>query len=196
MTAAAITPSTTPSLTPTVTPTPLPPALIALETTFVKSGPDNVYETVALMTAGTEIELLGRLEDGTWILVGVTDGKEGWLPANGINYPPGFDDLPVVEPPIPPTPPPLITVTVNNTNGDYPAQMSATDETGKTISVTVPKGEIRSFTIPTGTYTLVFVLAPRSDYAKERPCIIKLTVNTNIVWNARGAVTDACSTFP
>jgi hypothetical protein len=145
---------------------------------------------LALVTEGTAVELLGQLEDSSWVLVSLGE-HEGWLQAEEVSYILGFDDLPIVEPPPAPTSPPIITITINNI-GETPARMIVSNDTGQVKNVLVQRGQSASFTLTAGTYTF-FVQVGGSTAVG---CTKTLTVNTNLVWNAQGLANQVCYTFP
>jgi hypothetical protein len=46
---------------------------------YVRAGPGLVFDTVAYLSAGTSLTVLGRDLDGFWLLVRLDSGKEGWV---------------------------------------------------------------------------------------------------------------------
>ncbi len=79
----------------------------------VRSGPGTLYDLVGRLVAGQEAAVLGRSEQGEWLLIQYYGGPEnqGWIYAATINLSPG--EVPIVE--IPPTLTPLVTNTINPT---------------------------------------------------------------------------------
>lgn len=94
----------TATLEPTIAPTATPPATATLEPTpdvttaptgepspteplvlplafdsYVRAGPGRDFATVAYLSAGTLVTILGRDLDGFWLWVRLADGREGWV---------------------------------------------------------------------------------------------------------------------
>jgi hypothetical protein len=79
----------------------------------VRSGPGTNYEKVGVMLLGQKAVAKGRSPGGDWILIdypGVTNGQ-AWVYAPLVNITPG--ELKIIE--LPPTPTPLVTVTIDPT---------------------------------------------------------------------------------
>jgi uncharacterized protein YgiM (DUF1202 family) len=76
-------PSATPR-PPTVTPTELPAltgVVDAQQTINVRAGPGTNNPVVTTLEPGTEVRVLGRNSDGSWINIQLDDGTEGWVSA-------------------------------------------------------------------------------------------------------------------
>lgn len=103
---------------PTVTSTPSGPIVtvrldIDQPQIFVRAGPGTTYDKVGILLLGQKAIAKGRSAGGNWIMIeypGVAGGL-GWVNSPLVNVTPG--ELPVVEPP--PTPTPLVTVTIDPT---------------------------------------------------------------------------------
>jgi len=75
---------------------------------YIRSGPGRDFATVAYLSAGTLVTIIGRDLDGFWLLVRLADGREGWValtqfPADTVN----IKAIPVA----PEIPTPYVTVT-------------------------------------------------------------------------------------
>jgi uncharacterized protein YgiM (DUF1202 family) len=69
---------------PTVTPTELPVltgVVDAQQTINVRQGPSTNNPVVTTLEPGTEVRVLGRNSDGSWINIQLDDGTEGWVSA-------------------------------------------------------------------------------------------------------------------
>lgn len=79
------TPSPTATATPTATQTPVPTRIIArviaADRINVRSGPSTDTAPLAALNPGTELDVIGRNGDGSWIQVLLEDGREGWVSA-------------------------------------------------------------------------------------------------------------------
>jgi uncharacterized protein YraI len=76
-------PSNTPR-PPTATPTELPVltgVVDAQQTINVRGGPGTENAVVTTLEPGTEVRVLGRNSDGSWINIQLDDGTEGWVSA-------------------------------------------------------------------------------------------------------------------
>lgn len=76
-------PSATPRL-PTVTPTQLPiitGVVDAQQRINVRQGPGTDNPVITTLEPGTEVRVLGRNSDGSWIRIQLEDGTEGWVSA-------------------------------------------------------------------------------------------------------------------
>jgi uncharacterized protein YgiM (DUF1202 family) len=76
----------------------------------VRTGPAVVYEVVGIIKQGETVALLGRNDNGSWVLVRVSDGLEGWVNASYLQT-----NTPVVSLPVSSSPPPTSFVGVVNT---------------------------------------------------------------------------------
>jgi SH3-like domain-containing protein len=77
------TPTTRPSATPTATETIVPVIAVvqASQAINVRSGPGQNFERVITVEPNTEVAVIGRNADGSWINVRLNDGTEGWIAA-------------------------------------------------------------------------------------------------------------------
>ncbi|MGQ9626998.1 MAG: SH3 domain-containing protein [Anaerolineae bacterium] len=47
----------------------------------VRAGPDTNYNVIGKLVAGQKVRLSGRNLEGTWLLVYLPDGRQGWISA-------------------------------------------------------------------------------------------------------------------
>ncbi|MFO7682874.1 MAG: SH3 domain-containing protein [Chloroflexota bacterium] len=89
-------PTITPSATLAPTYTPLPPPETAVPPIFakvaalrlnVRSGPGLAYDLLATIEEGTQIELTGRLRDGSWWQICCVNGETVWVYGEGLEIP-------------------------------------------------------------------------------------------------------------
>lgn len=80
----------TPASTPTATSTPQPPTavppsvLVIVERLNVRTGPDTAYPVLALVTAGSHYDIIGRFTADSWWQVCCFDGVPGWVIATAV----------------------------------------------------------------------------------------------------------------
>ena len=71
----------------------------------VRSGPGVSYGSVAVVYQGTQVTLIGRNADGSWVKVRTPSGTEGWVNATLIQATVPISNLPVVDGATTPAPP-------------------------------------------------------------------------------------------
>ena len=72
----------------------------------MRAGPDTVYPVLTQIATGTELTLVGRNNDGTWLVIRTPDNREGWVLATLIETSTDILSLPITKAPPPPTLPP------------------------------------------------------------------------------------------
>ncbi len=98
-------PTNTPTVTatdlPTLTPTPATPIALMRRQLAVRQGPGSQYPTMAALSAGDEVNILGISEDGAWFQILLPDGSLGWLPTTSplIDTAGNIFDLPLAQAP-------------------------------------------------------------------------------------------------
>jgi hypothetical protein len=100
---ATFTPTPKPTATATITLTPTPAAeqfqaVTFAETVTCRMGPKKNYFAVMTYQAGDTAELNGRSEDGTWVMVSVSEKNKDpycWVPLASIEYPGDMGSLQV-----------------------------------------------------------------------------------------------------
>lgn len=118
------TPTPSPSLTPkpsatltrtpeyTRTPTPLPVAVVKVTGAKVRTGPGVEYPLVTTFAQGTELKVVGRNADGTWLVILLPGQTQtGWVILSTVDTSVDIMSLPVVESTPAPTQEPLPTPT-------------------------------------------------------------------------------------
>jgi len=126
-------PTETPSPSPTVTPTYAPPMLRVEQNTNCRSGPGEAYNIIVVLTAGQNIEPVGRSMEGQYWVVkrpGTEQTCWAWgefLTASGsVHTLPEFTPPPTATP-VPPTAPRGLTYTFSCTFTDVTVNLSWTD---------------------------------------------------------------------
>lgn len=96
-------PTATQAPTNTPTSTPAAPAATARQAVNLRTGPDQDFDVVRLLTAGESMRLQGRTQQGDWLQVTTDDGATGWVFAQYLDKnTEGVEVLPVVTvPPLP-----------------------------------------------------------------------------------------------
>jgi hypothetical protein len=87
---------------------------------FVRSGPSTVYGRLTSYKNGTELTVIGRNQDGTWLVVTLPDNHNGWIKTSLINTNLDIMTLPVIQAPSTPTPSPTPVPEQRQTNYPYP----------------------------------------------------------------------------
>jgi len=91
-----------PTFTPVSTDTPLPPVVLRINAN-VRTGPGTLYPIKTVLTAGTQVEILGRNHAGDWLVIKLIENERGWIAVSAVQA--GFDveGLPEISAPPPPT---------------------------------------------------------------------------------------------
>jgi hypothetical protein len=98
-------PPTFTPLPPTETAVPLVPAVVNVPFLNVRSGPGTDYEQIATIAEGDQIELIGRVSDGSWWLFCCVNGDEpGWVIGEAVDLPEEAESLVPRVTRIPPLP--------------------------------------------------------------------------------------------
>ena len=112
------TPTSTPTRTPTSTPTPTPMptyvAKITAELVNLRSGPGDEYDVLEIIPAGEQVELVGKTQNGAWIMARVADGEKGWIYRDLLQPEAGAQMMVLTPPPTPTPSPPKISVELAN----------------------------------------------------------------------------------
>jgi len=74
----------------------------------MRTGPDTLYPVLTQIAKGTELTLVGRNNDGTWLIIRTPDNQEGWVLTTLIETSIDISSLPITKAPPPPTLPPSI----------------------------------------------------------------------------------------
>ena len=102
-TSTPVPPTATMTPSPTLTPTPVP-MLSVNAAVDCYAGPSEQYDKVASLEAGTEIQVVGQSEDGTFWIVATESGIECWLAKESATVTVGeVSVLPQIIPPATPT---------------------------------------------------------------------------------------------
>jgi len=112
-----------PTPTDTATPTPAPIiAVISAEHGNIVSGPAYNYAFLANFNTGFLLQVIGRSEDGAWLVVRLSEDTTGWIPVEQVSLEYDIGALPVfADPPVPlptNTPPPFPFVNVSPAFGN------------------------------------------------------------------------------
>jgi uncharacterized protein YraI len=89
-------------------------ARVSAELVNVRSLPSADSEVLVIIAQDEEVELVGQINQGEWILVRLPDGREGWVFGEYLAPEPGAIIDPVTPPPTPTPSPPRITVELAN----------------------------------------------------------------------------------
>ncbi len=92
----------TPTFTPVSTDIPRPPAILGINAN-VRTGPGTLYPIMTVLTAGTQVQILGRNHAGDWLALALPGNEQGWIAANALQGGIDIDGLPEISAPPPPT---------------------------------------------------------------------------------------------
>ena len=113
--------SVTNTLTPTITDAPSStsttactsaPGEVTTEFVWLRTGPGVNYRALAIYDKGVTVTILGKSQDGIWLVVSFPDGKQGWVSTSSIQTNASACNLPVAT--TPPTQTALPTPDLNN----------------------------------------------------------------------------------
>ncbi|MBE2219995.1 MAG: SH3 domain-containing protein [Anaerolineae bacterium] len=99
-------PATFTPLPPTETAVPLVEAVVNVPFLNVRSGPGIAYELIATIAEGDQIELTGRVSDGSWWQFCCVNGEPGWVIGEAVDMPENAEALVPRANRIPPLPTP------------------------------------------------------------------------------------------
>lgn len=88
---------TSPSQPEPVQPIAGPVAIVNTGALNVRSGPGPTYSSVAVVTSGQQLLLIGRNASATWVKVQLPNGVQGWVNVYYVQTSVRVADLPVVE---------------------------------------------------------------------------------------------------
>ena len=131
----------TPTESPSLTPTPEPLIAVILENhTNIFDGPGGNYNFLATYSEGLKIQVIGRSEDGSWLVVLLPGELEGWLALEKVQFERPVENLLAYEAgPVPlptQTPPPLPFVSVKIGCPQATSYYCATDNNHTWVIVT------------------------------------------------------------
>jgi len=101
--------SPSPTISPTISPSMI--ATIKYDRSNLRFGPSTDFPVVARLGKGTELPLLGQSQDGTWLVVTLPDGNQGWIAMELLNLQIDTSSLQIIETPPQPT---LFKLTIRN----------------------------------------------------------------------------------
>ncbi|MFP3855155.1 MAG: SH3 domain-containing protein [Anaerolineales bacterium] len=101
--------------TPEPTGTSSSPMVTADYNANVRSGPDEVFESIDYLLQGDQAQAVGRFineENGTWWFIErVGEGRDGWIWGGAVTFSGNENSVPILESPPTPTPGPSPTPT-------------------------------------------------------------------------------------
>jgi hypothetical protein len=96
-------PLESPTPTVTVTPTLSQPVVTADYNAYVRSGPDESYESIDFFLDGQRAFVEGRNENGTngtwWYIRRIDEGKDGWIWSGAVTLAGDVSGVPIIEAP-------------------------------------------------------------------------------------------------
>lgn len=110
-----LTPTPTETSTPTLTPEPLV-AIILENNINIFDGPSSTYNYLATYSKGLKVQVIGRSEDGNWLVVLLPGGIQGWVSLEKVEFTNPIENLlayeagPVPAPSLTPTPIPQVSI--------------------------------------------------------------------------------------
>ncbi|MDH5507977.1 MAG: SH3 domain-containing protein, partial [Anaerolineae bacterium] len=189
LTSSAPPPTLTATLTPTPLPTsihtpsatPVPRAKVIVDIAHVRQGPETIYVTIATLEKGDEVEIVGRNEEGGWLLVKLEDGQQGWIDRDILYIIGAVDAIPIVEPPA--TPVLKVTLTIKSKLKTklnfYIYYAAAETKNAKYEHYGVSPGDTISIPLSPGTYSFEWYYGQWKN-----ACYKTMNVNYDIYWEA------------
>lgn len=177
--------SATPTETPTPSPTPNPTAEVIVELAQIRGGPGNAYQIIRNATLGELLEIIGRSEDGRWLVVSLVLDEQGWIFAEQVQIVEDMEGLAIVE--APPTPQTKYTITIVNNLNQGSVFISILP---MYQSIYIRQGESRTLTLDGGTYTI------RYGSSQYSFCYKTVTINRDLYWAPSSSGKEICDSFP
>jgi serine/threonine-protein kinase len=72
-------------------------AVVRMENVHVRAGPGTVFDSVAVVSEGDELEVRGRNNDGTWLAVTLPNRQQGWISASTVDVSVDVQTLTVIR---------------------------------------------------------------------------------------------------
>ncbi|OGN74478.1 MAG: hypothetical protein A2X25_06220 [Chloroflexi bacterium GWB2_49_20] len=123
------------------------------ESVNIRGGPGTNYDVVTSLAKGTELRIIGRDEDCTWLVVDLQDGGTGWIRADLIVFSFSCDLVDIHAIPPTPTAKPYIQPTSAGCDGET-VQVSILNNTGGAVSLTLRGPCSYTFYLPTGNSSI------------------------------------------
>jgi len=103
VTPSPIPPLESPTPTVTVTPTYSQPVVMANYNAYVRSGPDESYDSIDFFLDGQQAFVEGQNENGTngtwWYIRRIDEGKDGWVWSGAVTLTGDVSDVPILAAP-------------------------------------------------------------------------------------------------
>jgi hypothetical protein len=148
-------PTVTRQPTATPWPTPLPDAVV-IKAINLRTGPGLVYDVIRVLPVGTEVKVIGQVENCGWLQVITADGTEAWMGGSSeyVERNLRCGAIPLAPVPLAPTAIPLpvgptVTIPVRN-------------NTGSTLKLELDGPARYSFTILPGDHDITVVVGTYS----------------------------------
>jgi hypothetical protein len=106
------------------------------ESVNIRGGPGTNYDVVTSLTQGTELRIVGRNEDSSWLVVDLPEGGTGWIRADLIVFTFSIDLLDIHAIPPTPTAKPYVQPTFAACEGET-VQVSILNNTRGAVSLTL-----------------------------------------------------------
>lgn len=87
---------------------------LAIGFIWLRTGPGEHYRALATYDKGITVTIIGKSQDGKWLVVSLPDGKQGWVSAASIQMNASGCDLPIATAPPTQTPLPTSQITDND----------------------------------------------------------------------------------
>lgn len=137
----------------TLTPTPRPGAVVNTNSLNIRSGPDTVYSIVGSAAKGDKLAIEGQAYGCGWLKIKTTNGVEGWVSSELVDYELPCSQIPAAS--IPPTPIPLPTATATKSAPQgKTVSIKVINDTGGTLSLSLSGPASYSFNFPPGNHTM------------------------------------------
>jgi len=100
-------------------------AIVIADFAYIRPGDNTAFRATTTVKPGTELTILGRNEDATWIKVSLQDGLDGWINLGDVEVNIHIEMIEVI--PSPPTPTPNIIPTTARPTKPPPTHQPPTD---------------------------------------------------------------------
>ena len=179
--------TTTPTETPFPTPTPNPMVEVVVGLAQIRGGPGIAYKVIQNASEGDTFEVIGRSENGRWLVVRLVLDEQGWILSDQVQGLENTERLKVFE--IPPTPQTRFTITIVNNLKPGSGSILLRSPSAGGIWISVKVGESFILTIPGDIYTFVYGTT-------EIHCTVTFTLLYNIYWAPTTNGDEICDSFP
>lgn len=147
---------------PTNTQIPSPTAIpeyygsIGGDSANIRSGPGTNYDVITSFANGTELQVVGRNDDSSWLVINLPAGGTGWIRVDLILFTFPLDLLKIFAIPPTPTALPYVPPAATSCSGDT-VSVTIINDTGGSVSLTLKGPCTYTFFIGTGSTSISII---------------------------------------